>query len=226
VTLGRDWDDLADELGIAAVADGEPTRWYDELWSAASRGDVALPWDHTDPHPVLADWVADRVAGHGTGEGRTAVVVGCGLGADSEHLAAHGWRTVAFDISPAAVAAVRDRYPDSPVDYREGNLLELSDDLVGAFDLVVEIYTLQALHPSLRERAVAGVHGLLAPGGTALVVQVVRRDGEPVTDEPPWTLTRAEVEAVASGDVRLDSLDEVLPPGRVSPLWRAVLTRR
>jgi SAM-dependent methyltransferase len=220
--MKREWDDLADELGIKAVAEGEPTRWYDELWSAAERGEVALPWDHTDPHPVLADWVA----GHGAGNGQRAVVVGCGLGADSEHLARHGWRTTAFDISPAAVTAVRDRYPDSPVDYREGNLLELSDDLVGAFDLVVEIYTLQALHPSLRERAVAGVHGLLAPGGTALVVQVVRRDGEPVTDEPPWTLTRAEVEAVASGDVRLDSLDEVLPPGRVSPLWRAVLTRR
>ena len=226
MTHARDWDDLADELGIAAVADGEPTRWYDELWSAAGRGEVALPWDHTDPHPVLADWVAGWVAEHGTCQGRTAVVVGCGLGADSEHLAAHGWRTVAFDISPAAVAAVRDRYPDSPVDYREGNLLELSDDLVGAFDLVVEIYTLQALHPSLRDRAVAGVHGLMARGGTALVVQVVRRDGEPVTDEPPWTLTRDEVQAVASDDVHLDSLDEVLPPGRVNPLWRAVLTRR
>jgi len=56
MTHARDWDDLADELGIAAVADGEPTRWYDELWSAAGRGEVALPWDHTDPHPVLADW--------------------------------------------------------------------------------------------------------------------------------------------------------------------------
>jgi SAM-dependent methyltransferase len=222
VTYEQEWDDLADELGVAAVADGEPTRWYDELWSAAGRGDVALPWDRTDPHPVLAAWVAE----HGPGEGATAVVVGCGLGADSEHLAAHGWRTVAFDISPAAVAVVRDRYPDSAVDYREGDLLDPTEDLVGAFDLVVEIYTLQALHPSLRDRAVAGVHRLMAPGGTALVVQVVRRDDEPVTAEPPWTLTRAEMEAVASGEVRLESLDEVLPPGRVDPLWRMVLTRR
>ena len=173
--MNREWDDLADELGIEAVADGEPTRWYDELWSAAARGEVALPWDRTDPHPVLADWVA----GHGAGGGRRAVVVGCGLGADSEHLARHGWRTTAFDISPAAVAAVRDRYPDSPVDYRVGDLLDLARGPRGAFDLVVEIYTLQALHPSLRERAIAGVHGLMAPGGTALVVQVVRRDDEP-----------------------------------------------
>jgi SAM-dependent methyltransferase len=222
MTSGREWDDLADELGVRAVADGEPTRWYDELWSAADRGEVALPWDRADPHPLLADWVT----ADGDGGGRRAVVVGCGLGADSEHLARHGWRTTAFDISPAAVAAVRRRYPDSPVDYRVGNLLEPDDELVGAFDLVVEIFTLQALHPSLRDRAVAGLHALLAPGGTALVVQVVRRDNEPVSDEPPWTLTRAEMEAVARDGVRLESLAEVLPRDRVNPHWRMLLTRR
>jgi SAM-dependent methyltransferase len=219
--VNRDWDDLADELGVQAVADGEPTRWYDELWSAAGRGEVPLPWDHTDPHPVLADWVA----GHGGGNGRRAVVVGCGLGADSEHLARHGWRTTAFDISPAAVTAVRDRYPDSPVDYRQGDLLDLTEDLRGAFDLVVEIYTLQALHPSLRDRAIAGVQGLMAPGATALVVQVVRPDDQPLTPEPPWTLTRAEMEAVARDGVELQSLDEVVHPGRGNPLWRMLAIR-
>ena len=225
MTNDRDWDELADELGVAAVADGQPTRWYDELWSAAGRGEVPLPWDHTDPHPVLVD----RVARWGDGEGRRAVVVGCGLGADSEFLARHGWSTTAFDISPAAVAAVRQRYPDSPVDYREGNLLDLtgdSADMAGAFDLVVEIYTLQALHPSLRDHAAAGVRRLMAPGGTALVVQVVRRDDQPLSDEPPWTLTRAEMEAVAGDGVLLESLDEVLPAGRVNPLWELVLARR
>jgi SAM-dependent methyltransferase len=223
--MTRDWDDLADELGTKAVADGEPTRWYDELWSAAGRGEVPLPWDHTDPHPVLAEWLPGWEAEHAVSPERRAVVVGCGLGADSEFLARSGWRTTAFDISPAAVAAVRDRYPDSPVDYREGNLLDLAPELTGSFDLVVEIYTLQALHPSLRERAVAGVRGLLAPGGTALVVQVVRRDEQPVSEEPPWTLTRAEMEAVAGDGVHLESIDETLPEGRVDPLWRMVLHR-
>ncbi len=46
--MNRDWDELADELGVAAVADGDPTRWYDELWSAAARGEVSMPWDRTD----------------------------------------------------------------------------------------------------------------------------------------------------------------------------------
>jgi SAM-dependent methyltransferase len=220
VSTHRDWDDLAGDLGIRAVADGEPTRWYDELWSAAGRGEVALPWDRSEPHPVLAAFAQPPA-----GEASRAVVVGCGLGADSEHLARLGWETTAFDISPAAVAAVRERYPDSPVDYRTGDLLGLDPELARGFDLVVEIYTVQALHPSLREAAVAGLHGLLAPGGSALVVQMVRRDDEPRTAEPPWTLTRAEVEALAGDGVRLDSLDEVRVEGRAHPLWRAVLTR-
>jgi SAM-dependent methyltransferase len=220
VSTHRDWDDLAGDLGVRAVADGEPTRWYDELWSAAGRGEVALPWDHTDAHPVLASFSRAPA-----GEASRAVVVGCGLGADSEHLARLGWETTAFDISPAAVAAVRERYPDSPVDYRVGDLLDLDPELALWFERVVEIYTVQALHPSLREAAVTGLHGLIGPGGSALVVQMVRGDDEPRTAEPPWTLTRAEVEALAGDGVRLDSLDEVRVQGPAHPLWRAVLTR-
>ena len=215
MTHGPEWTELADRLGTAAVADGDPTRWYDELWSAAARGEVAMPWDRTEPHRALAAWLGDT-----DGEGRRAVVVGCGLGADAEHLAARGWATTAFDISPAAVAAVRARHPDSPVDYRVGNLLDPSPDLVGAFDLVAEIYTLQALHPSVRPAAADGLRGLIAPGGRALVVQAIRRDDEPLTAEPPWTLTRPEMEALAGHGVVVESLDD-----RDDGLWRMVLHR-
>lgn len=214
----RPWNELADELGIAAVADGEPTRWYDELWSAGARGDVPLPWDRTTPHPFLPAF-AEAL---GPGAGRRAVVVGCGLGGDSEYLAAQGWATTAFDISVAAVAAVRDRYPDSPVDYRVGNLLDPGD--LGTFDLVVEIYTVQALHPSLRDQAGSGVRALLAPGGRALVVQAPRGDDEAYTPEPPWTLTRAEMEAVA-GDLEVESLEQVPAQDGSGRRWRMVLWR-
>src|SRR3954454_2185162 len=98
----RDGGQLADELGVAAVADGEPTRWYDELWSAATRGEVSMPWDRTDPHDLLADFLAGRDAIR-DGAGLRAVVVGAGYGADAEHLASLGYDTTAFDISPSAV---------------------------------------------------------------------------------------------------------------------------
>ncbi len=227
MTEERDWDQLADELGVAAVADGDPTRWYDELWSAAARGEVSMPWDRTDPHDLLADFLVDRATGL-NGSGKRAVVVGAGYGADAEHLASRGYRTTAFDISPAAVTAARERYPDSDVDYRVADLLDLPDDLVGAFDLVVEIYTIQALHGSLRERAVSGVRRLVAPGGSLFVVQIVREDDEEVGAEPPWLLDRAEMAALEGDGLVAESLERV--PNAVQPelrdRWRMVLTRR
>ena len=125
--------------------------------------------------------------------------------------------------------AVRDRYPDSPVDYREGDLLDLRDSptCVGAFDLVVEIYTLQALHPSLRER---GDRRRPRPDGARGPRRSWSRSSAATTSPSPPSRPgrspRAEMEAVAGDGVELESLDEVLPPGRVNPLWRMELTRR
>lgn len=220
---GLSWDELADERGVAAVADGEPTRWYEEVWAAGARGIVGMPWDRDEPHGLLSDLTRGV-----DGTGRRAVVVGAGLGADAEHLAGIGFATTAFDIAPSAVEAARGRHPGSAVDYRVADLTDLPDDLVGAFDLVVEIYTLQALHGSVRDRAVDGVRRLVADGGTLLVVQVVREDGEEVAAEPPWLLDRAEVEAVAGDGLVLDALDRVPNPAgpEARDLWRAVLTRR
>lgn len=200
--MTRDWEPEADRLGSAAVAAGDPTAWYEQLWSAADRGEVTVPWDRDLP----GDQVAARI---GAGSGR-AVVIGAGLGADAEHVAAQGWATTAFDISASAVKLVRERRAGSPVDYRVADLLDLPADLVEAFDLVVEVYTVQALHPSLRPRAVQGVRRLLAEGGTALVVQMVRGD-RPADHGPPWLLDRDEMLTFAADDVQLVSLDVVDP---------------
>ncbi|WP_255371789.1 methyltransferase domain-containing protein [Cellulosimicrobium sp. CUA-896] len=105
----RRWQTEADRLGNADPSD--PTGWFERLWSAAGRGDVAVPWDHDDPHPVLASWLETREP---PAAGRSAVVVGCGLGADAEHLSRLGWATTAFDVSPSAVAAARARHPARP----------------------------------------------------------------------------------------------------------------
>ena len=223
-TGGPAWDELASTLGVRAVREGEPTRWYDEVWSAGERGEVGVPWDRDDAHELLAGWMPEWVAARGPVGGR-AVVVGCGLGADAELLAARGFQTTAFDISPAAVRLARERHPDTAVDYLVADLLDLPVDLVGAHDLVVEIYTIQALHPTVRPRAVEEVRRLLAPGGTLFVVQIVREDDEPVTDEPPWLLDRAEMEGFVGDGLEAVSLHRV--PYAADPdvrdRWRMVL---
>ena len=187
----RDWDVEAGRLAGAAGADGEPTRWFEELWSAAARDEVDMPWDRTAPYPPVLAHV-DRA---GSGAGRRAVVVGAGLGADAELLASRGYRTVAFDLAPSAVDLARSRHAGTDVDYRVADLLDLPVDLVGAFDLVVDVFTVQALP-----------RALLAPGGELLSVQFVLPDGAPTDDGPPWLLTRAEMESHAAGDVEQVSL--------------------
>jgi SAM-dependent methyltransferase len=200
----RDWDVEAGRLAGEAGADGEPTRWFEELWSAAARDEVDMPWDRTAPYPPVLAHV-DRT---GDGRGRRAVVVGAGLGADAELLASRGYRTVAFDLAPSAVELARARHPATTVDYRVADLLDLPTDLVGVFDLVVDVFTVQALPRALRDEAVAGIRSLLAPGGDLLSVQFVLADGAGDDDGPPWLVTRAEMESHAVGDVEVVSLDQ------------------
>jgi len=124
----NDGDAESARLAARALADGRPTAWFEELYAAAAREEITMPWDRTRPSALLADWLT------GSGTGRSAVVVGCGLGADAEFVAAHGFATTAFDISATAVPTARQRYPTSPVDYRTADLFAPRDGW--AFDLV------------------------------------------------------------------------------------------
>lgn len=219
----RSWDAFADDHGVRAVEDGQPTRWFEEVWSAGARDEIDLPWDRDEAYPPLTTLLAERDPAQ-TGR---AVVVGAGLGADAELVSRQGFRTTAFDIAPSAVALARSRHPASEVDYRVADLLDLPDDLVGAFDLAVEIFTVQALPPSLRTAAQQGIRRLLAPGGEALVVQFVRPDHDSGESGPPWLLDRAEMAAFAGDDVTWRSLETRPHPTRPGglPVWVGVLRR-
>lgn len=214
--MARDWDLRADELAAQAIRDGEPTAWFDRLYAEGAAGRVSMPWDRDQPQPLLREW-AERTGLDG--RGRRAVVVGCGLGADAEFLAGLGFETTAFDVAPTAIEQARARWPATRVDYRVADLLALDDGLVGAFDLVVEIFTLQALPDPPRADAAAGVRSLVAPGGTLLVV-AFREGATPARTGPPFPLTRAELESLATDGL---SLVEVEEPAEER--WRAELRR-
>lgn len=207
----RDWDAESARLAARALAAGRPTAWFEELYAAGVREEITMPWDRAHPSSLLADWLP-------AGDGRSAVVVGCGLGADAEFVAAHGYVTTAFDVSATAVRTTPQRYPTSSVDYRTADLFALPDGW--AFDLVVEIINVQALPVALRAEAVAAVAGLVAPGGTLLVVENVRSG--PLSERPPWAFTRAEIASFA--DHGLDTvLVEQVDDG--VPRWRAEFRR-
>jgi SAM-dependent methyltransferase len=219
-----DWEQHADRLAAASLAAGDATGWFEELYAAGRAGSVAMPWSREQPHPLLADWTRER---RPDGTGLRAVVVGCGLGADAEHVAALGYDTVAFDVSSTGVDLARDWHPGTAVRYVVADLLALPPAWVGAFDLVVEVYTVQALPEPPRRRAIGEVGRLVAPGGTLVVVAASRGAADPVPDGPPWPLTRDEVEAFAAGGLTTVRIDHV--PDRDDPAfarWLAEYRRR
>ncbi len=218
MTNPRDWDVRANELSTDAIRRGHPTAWFDELYAEGAAGEVSMPWDRTEPHPLLQEWADDERL---DGGGRRAVVVGCGLGADAEFLASLGFDTVAFDVAPTAVDLARSRNPGSTVEYRVADLLALPPDWHLAFDLVVEIFTLQAVPDPPREVMADAVTRLVATGGTLFAVAFRHDDTEPSEAGPPFPLTRTFMERLGRGGLDVVRLEERVEPSR----WRATYTR-
>jgi SAM-dependent methyltransferase len=200
-------DPEAETRRIAAGAnDQNPTGWFEELYRSAKSGAAAIPWDRGAPHPLLLEWTTDHEV---DGVGRSAVVVGCGLGRDAEHLAGLGFETTAFDISPTAVATASERHPDSRVTYTVADLFDLPTAWQGAFDLVFESLTVQSMPIAVHERAILAVGSLVAPGGTLLVVAAHREEGATIEGGPPWPLTRSEIEAFSTGELRAVQVEDL-----------------
>jgi hypothetical protein len=203
---------------------GDPVGWFERLYATAQGDDTQIPWADLEPHPLLVEWLAEQ----GDGRDRKALVVGSGLGDDAEHVASRGLATTAFDVSPTAVDWARRRFSGSPVDYVAADLLALPAAWHGAFDLVVEIYTLQSLPPGpVRTRAVRALAGPLAPGGALLIVCRGRDEDEPVRNIP-WPLSRSELAPLEQDEgLSLASFEDVPDPGDPPRRWfRAVYRRR
>lgn len=202
-----------------SLAAGDPTGWFDELYAAGVAGRIQVPWSGSDAHPLLTEWTSESQL---SGEGRAAVVVGCGLGADAEHIASLGFDTVAFDISPTAVRLAGERHPATSVRYVTADLLDPPAEWLGAFDLVVEIITVQALPDPPRRQAI-NVGRLVARGGTLLAI--AWRDGQ-APPPPPWPLSRDEINAFATDGLTPRRVESLTAAGTsFEQRWRARFRR-
>jgi SAM-dependent methyltransferase len=206
---GRDPDDGSGEIAADALISDDPTGWFERLYAAAEAGEAVVPWDRGAPRQLLVGWAEEREL---DGEGRRAIVIGCGLGYDAEYVAGLGFDTVAFDIAPTAVRTARQRFPDSNVRYLAADLLATPDDWHEAFDLVVESHNVQALPDPPRREAIARVGSMVAPGGTLIVLAAARDEEDGPVEGPPWPLTRAEVDAFAIDDLEPVSIEDLPDP--------------
>lgn len=177
------------ELATVATEAGRPSDWFETLYQESNGDTQQIPWAKLTPHPYLSEWLENQDI---RGEGKTALVVGCGLGDDAEALAALGFMVTAFDVAPSAIAWCQQRFPDSTVTYQVADLFALPDVWHHGFDLVVEIRNIQALPLFVRAAAIKAVATTVAPGGQLFLVTRIR-DIDKAPEGPPWPLSESEL---------------------------------
>ncbi|MXN64469.1 methyltransferase domain-containing protein [Stappia sp. GBMRC 2046] len=187
--------------------------WFEEVYDTAEGDPAAVPWADLKPKETLLDWLSRNPGG-----GRRALDIACGLGDNAQALADAGYSTTAFDLAQGAVDWAKARFANSPVEFSQADLFSPPADWQGAFDLVHECYTVQALHGELREKSYAAISGFVKPGGTLLVISRSRGEGEEASG-PPWPLMPSEFARFEKEGLRLvgENSYEVERTGRIIP---------
>ncbi len=179
----------ARELAAEFAARGDNVGWFDAFYREAGGDNQQIPWADLEPNKFLQAWVEKNPL---KGNGRKALVVGCGLGDDAKYLYDLGFNVTAFDISPTAIEWAKRIHAAIDIRFEVADLFEPFPEWLGAFDFVLEVYTIQPLPLEMRERVIDAIAGFVAPGGELIVVARGREDDEEPA-ELPWPLSRKEL---------------------------------
>lgn len=177
------------ELAEEFASRGDALGWFDELYKEAAGDNEKIPWADMEPNRFFRAY-AEREGLKG--DGRKALVVGCGLGDEAVYLDELGFDVTAFDISPTAIEWAKRLHSGRPIRFEVMDLFEPFRGWLGAFDFVLEIYTIQPLPIEMRENVIDAVAAFVAPGGELVVVTRGREDDEPV-EKVPWPLSRKDL---------------------------------
>ena len=171
------------------AARGDALGWFEALYQESGGDTNVIPWADLEPNRFFKAWAEAHKL---RGDGRTALVVGCGLGDDAKYLHDLGFKVTAFDISPTAIGWAKKLYGDSDIRFEIADLFQPLRGWIGAFDFVLEIYTIQPLPLEMRENVIDAIAAFVGRQGKLVVVTRGREDDvEP--EELPWPLSRCEL---------------------------------
>jgi 2-polyprenyl-3-methyl-5-hydroxy-6-metoxy-1,4-benzoquinol methylase len=122
---------------------------------------------------VYRPWLTAAVEAAGPGD--RAADLGCGTGRFSGLLAGAYGEVLAVDVSGRELELARTRHPAENVRYEQRSLLDVTPATDGRFDLVLSVNTL--FHLRDHDRVLPHVRDLVAPGGWAVLVDIVSPDG-------------------------------------------------
>ena len=70
------------------VHENKPNDWFETLYSTTNERGEGIPWASMKPHPLFKDWINRNPD---IGKGKTALVIGCGMGDDAIELDSQGF---------------------------------------------------------------------------------------------------------------------------------------
>lgn len=209
----------ARELAAQFAERGDNVGWFEAFYREAGGDNEQIPWADLEPNKFLTVW-ADAVGLKGNG--RKALVVGCGLGDDARYLHDLGFEVTAFDISPTAIEWAKRIHAETDIRFEVANLFQPPSnwlasknppttpstpafghpssgrrrvggtDKTGGFDFVLEVYTIQPLPLEMRDRVIDSIAGFVGNEGELVVVTRGREDDEEPV-EMPWPLSRNDL---------------------------------
>ncbi len=197
---------------------GDVLGWFEALYQEADGDNELIPWADLEPNRYLRAFSEKTGL---QGNGRTALVVGCGLGDDARYLHELGFNVTGFDISPTAIDWAKRLHAVTDIRFEVMDLFEPFRGWLGAFDFVLEVYTIQPLPMEMRERTIDAIAGFVAPGGELIVVTRGREDEEE-TDELPWPMSRKELARFETHGLKQTHF-EIMPGDEETPQDRFVV---
>lgn len=177
------------EIHAEFAEKGDPTGWFDALYREAAGDNQKIPWADLVPNRFFRVWAEKNDL---QGEGRSAMVVGCGLGDDARYLHDLGFRVTAFDISPAAIEWARSLHRETDINFAVADLFNPPKEWFQAFDFVLEVYTIQPLPMEMRASVIDAIANFVRLHGKLVVVTRGREDDE-IPAEMPWALSRKDL---------------------------------
>ena len=184
---------------------GDATGWFEALYKESAGDNEKIPWADLEPNRFLRRWAEKTNL---RGDGRKALVVGCGLGDDARFLFDLGFEVTAFDISETAIEWAKRLHQDTTIDFHAADLFAPFRGWLGAFEFVLEVYTIQPLPLEMRPQTINAISNFVAPKGKLVVVTRGREDDEePI--EMPWALSRKDLSQFGQNGLRQIHFEEM-----------------
>ena len=194
------------KLAAEYIEKGDALGWFEALYREAAGDIERIPWADLEPNKFLRRFAE---ASGLRGDGRRALVVGCGLGDDARFLHELDFRVTAFDISPTAIEWARRIHRDTDIKFVVTDLFGPPHQWYQSFEFVLEVYTIQPLPVEMRAPTIDAIANFAGLKGKLLVVTRGREDDE-IPLELPWALSRKDLSRFETNGFRQICFEEML----------------